>query len=72
MVGVETEVATARKMAAVSVPGYVDLGAYAEYATAWGLSFWLSAGNLLNQTIQRTPFYAEKGVFFTAGICLNL
>ena len=72
MFGVEAEFATARRMAAVSVPGYVDLGAYAEYATVWGLSFWLSAGNLLNQTIQRTPFYAEKGVFFTAGICLNL
>ena len=72
MCGIEADFATASRMTAVSVPGYVDLGAYAEYATAWGLSFWLSAGNLLNQTIQRTPFYAEKGVFFTAGICLNL
>lgn len=70
--GVEADFESARRMTAISVPGYVDLGAYAEYATARGISFWASAGNLLNQTIQRSPFYAEKGVYFTAGICLNL
>ena len=70
--GVETDFATARRMTGVSVPGYVDLGVYGEYVTTRGLSFWVSANNLLNQTIQRVPLYAEKGVYFTAGICLNL
>ena len=56
----------------VSLPGYADLGVYAEYATARNLSFWLRAGNLLNMTIQRNPLYAEKGVNCTVGICLNL
>lgn len=54
------------------IPGYADLGVYAEYATARNLSFWLRAGNLLNMTIQRNPLYAEKGVNCTVGICLNL
>ena len=70
--GVEADFSTARRGAGVMIPGYVDLGAYAEYATARGISFWVSAGNLLNQTVQKTPLYAEKGVYFTAGICLNL
>ena len=56
----------------VRVPGYADLGLYAEYVTSRRLSFWLRGGNLLNMTIQRSPLYAEKGVNFTAGICLNL
>lgn len=56
----------------VAVPGYADLGVYAEYATVRNLSVWMRAGNLLNMTIQRTPLYAEKGVHFTLGICMNL
>lgn len=56
----------------VSIPGYADLGVYAEFVTSRRLSFWLRGGNLLNMTIQRSPLYAEKGVNFTAGICLNL
>lgn len=54
------------------IPGYADLGVYAEYVTSRSLSFWLRGGNLLNMTIQRNPLYAEKGPYFTAGICLNL
>ena len=60
------------KVCKVSLPGYADLGLYAEYATARNISFWLRAGNLLNMTIQRNPLYAEKGVNCTVGICLNL
>ena len=56
----------------VSIPGYADLGVYAEFVTSRRLSFWLRGGNLLDMTIQRSPLYAEKGVNFTAGICLNL
>lgn len=56
----------------VCLPGFADLGVYAEYVTSRGLSFWLRGGNLLNMTIQRNPLYAEKGLNFTAGICLSL
>ena len=54
------------------IPGYADLGIYFEFATSRALSFWVRGGNLLNMTIQRNPLFAEKGINFTAGICLNL
>ena len=54
------------------VPGFADLGLTAEYAPNRKLSFWLRGGNLLNATVQYTPLYAEKGINFTAGICLKL
>lgn len=54
------------------IPGYVDLGLNAEYKFNRYLSFWAEAGNLLNMTIQRHPLIAERGMIFTAGICLNL
>ena len=54
------------------IPGYADLGVNAEYAINRKFSVWLRGGNLLNMTIQHTPFYAEKGISFTAGIRLNL
>ena len=73
-VGVDCEFATGRKMFAVpvAVPGWADLGLTAEYAYNRKLSFWLRGGNLCCMTIQRTPLYAEGGISFTAGICLNL
>ena len=54
------------------VPGYADLGLYAEYVTSRSLAFWVRGGNLLNMTVQRNLMYAEKGPYFTVGICLNL
>ena len=54
------------------IRGYADVGVFAEYATARNITLWMRAGNLLNQTIQRTPLYAEKGVNFTLGISMNL
>lgn len=57
---------------AVTIPGYADLGVYAEYAALRRLSFWIRGGNLLNDTICRNVFYAEKGLHFTAGICLKI
>jgi len=69
--GADCSFSTART-GEVKVPGYADLGIFAEYATAKRLSFWIRGGNLLNMTIQRTPLYAERGVNFTAGICLSL
>ena len=54
------------------IPGYADLGVTLEYAFTRKFSFWLRGGNLLDMTVQRTPLYAESGIYFTAGICLNL
>lgn len=56
----------------VVLPGFADLGVYAEFVTSRGLSFWVRGGNLLNMTVQRNPLYAEKGLNFTVGICLSL
>ena len=54
------------------LPGYVDLGLYGEFALNRTFGVWGRVGNLLNQTIQRVPFYAEDGIWFTGGIRLNL
>lgn len=56
----------------VRVPGYVDLGVNCGYKFNRKVEFWLESGNLLCQTVQRNPFYAEKGSWLTAGFLLNL
>lgn len=78
-IGLDCAFASRRHMAempaglsAVSIPAYADLGLSFEYALSRKLSLWARGGNLLNMTIQRTPLYAEGGINFTAGICLNL
>ena len=53
------------------VPGWVDLGVFAEYRFTHRFGFWAKGGNLLNQVVQRTPLHAEAGMYFTAGIVLN-
>ena len=53
------------------VPGYQDLGFYGEYVFGRKMAVWLKGGNLLNQTIQRTPFYAEQGIYGSVGIKLT-
>ncbi len=56
----------------VRVPGFVDLGVNCGYKFNRKLEFWMESGNLLCQTVQRNPFYAEKGPWLTAGVLLNL
>ena len=72
--GLDCRFATARKAEefSLTLPGFADLGLYAEYATSRKFSVWLRGGNLLNATVQHIPLYAEKGINFTAGICLKL
>ena len=77
--GVDCDFATGRKMIApvlegqaYSIPGYADLGLSVEVLTSRKLSFWARGGNLLNMTIQRVPLYAEGGINFTVGLCVNL
>ena len=53
------------------VPGWVDLGLFAEYRFTHRFGFWAKGGNLLNQLVQETPLHAEAGMYFTAGIVLN-
>ena len=56
----------------VTVPGFADLGVNLEYRFNAKMSLWARGGNLLGMKIQRELLYAEKGRYFTAGICLNL
>lgn len=70
--GVDCMFSSARKGSIYTASGYADLGLSAEYALNRSLSFWLRAGNLLGMKVQRSPLYAEKGVYFTLGICLVL
>ena len=75
--GVTAEFATARKaryddVTEAALPGYVDLGLEAVLRFNARIALWLRAGNLLNQTIQRHPLYAEDGIFLTGGIRWNI
>jgi len=69
---VDCEFSSARKGMDISVPGYADLGLELEYIVNRKFSAWARGGNLLGMTVQRSLLYAEKGPYFTLGICLNL
>ena len=56
----------------IHVPGWIDLGVTAEYRVNNRFSVWAEGRNLLNKTVMRNFMVAEKGPYFTAGICLNL
>ena len=56
----------------VKIPAYADLGMSVEYQFSRKMSFWATGGNLLNQNIQRHPYEPNSGIYFTAGICVNL
>ena len=73
--GVGCEYSSSRRTGTAAgyvIPWYADLGLYAEFALTRKFSLWCRGGNLLNMTIRRTPLYAESGIYFTAGIRLNL
>ena len=70
--GVTAEGRSAMKSKVGDVPGYVDLGLQGSYQFSYQTGLWLKLGNLLNQPVQRIPFYAEKGLYFTAGFTYNL
>lgn len=70
--GVDCNFSSKRVSEVYTMGSYADLGLYAEYVTSRRLSVWGRGGNLLGMKVQRTPLYAEKGVYFTLGICLNL
>ena len=70
--GVTFEGMTERTAALGSLPGYADLGLLGDIQMTRNLGFWLKLGNLLDQTVQRVPFYAEKGIYFTVGSRLIL
>jgi len=72
-VGADCGFATSRStgLEDVVIPAFADLGINAEYVMNRMVSFWARGGNLLNMEIQRNVLFAEKGINFTAGICLN-
>ena len=55
-----------------SLPGYADLGLECSFVVNRFWNAWFKIGNLLNQSVQRVPFHAEKGIYFTVGASLNL
>ena len=59
-----------RVSANAKLPGYIDLGFETQFVINrfWGA--FLKVGNLLNQSVQRVPFHAEKGIYFTVGASL--
>ena len=70
--GVTLDAASERTSANAKLPGYADLGLRTSFAVNrfWGA--WLSVGNILNQSVQRIPFHAEKGIWFSVGATMNL
>lgn len=75
--GVSLECQTARRAViaasqALTVPMWMDLGAYAEYFVGQRFSVWVRGGNLLNYFVRRDPFHIERGINGTAGISLLL
>jgi len=55
-----------------TLPGYLDLGLQGSFRMTSRTGLWFKLGNLLNQPVQRVPFYAEKGIYGTLGFTLNL
>ncbi len=70
--GVTFDGQTEKTCALAMIPGYVDLGLMGDIQMNRYLGFWLKVGNLLNQSVQRVPFHAERGIYFTVGARLNL
>lgn len=54
------------------VDGFVDLGLKGEYHTTGLLGAWARVGNLLNQQVAISPLHIRKGIYFMAGISLNV
>lgn len=74
--GVDVAFTTERKAslsgASCNLPGYVDLGVFARFGLTRHLDLWARGGNLLNQTVQPSPFHAEQGIYVSGGINLIL
>jgi len=74
-VGMDTSWSTSRRTSYhgvdMKMPGWVDLGLFAEYRFTHRFGFWVKGGNLLGQAVQRMPVHAEAGMYVTAGILLN-
>ena len=70
--GIWCEVQSKRDALTIPVKGFVNLGLSGEYRLNKTLSVWAKAGNLLNQQIAISPLHAEKGMYLTAGVSLNL
>lgn len=70
--GADCRFSSSRENSVYEIAPFADLGLYAEYVMSRGFSLWARGGNLLGMKICHNPLYAEKGAYFTLGICLNL
>ena len=55
-----------------TLPGYADLGFDCSFIVNRFWNAWFKLGNILNQSVQRVPFHAEKGLYFNVGASLNI
>ena len=70
--GVTLDAQTDRISRVATVPGYVDLGLYGDFQMSRTVGVWLRVGNLLNQSVQLIPLYAQRGIYFSVGAKLTL
>ena len=70
--GLRCEFQSRRDSATFPVDGFVNVGLEGEYKLNSYLGVWTKLGNILNQKIALSPLHIEDGIFFSAGICLNL
>lgn len=70
--GVTLDARSSAEAAFDTLPGYVDPGLYADFRMNARLAFWLRAGNLLGQTVQYVPGYAQSGAWLTVGVLFTL
>lgn len=66
--GVILDARSASASVSDTLPGYFDLGLYAGFQLTARLGVWLRGGNLLGQTIQYVPGYAQQGPWVSAGV----
>lgn len=55
-----------------TVPAFAELNGCVEYVYNPTFTFWLRGDNLLNRQLQYQPFYAGRGIGFSAGIIVQL
>ena len=66
--GVSGAFSSGRSSTDWTLPGWIDLGVFAEMAVSRRFTVWARGGNLLNQAVYRVPTIAEKGPSVTAGV----
>lgn len=70
--GVTLDARTDTRSQSLTLPGYADLGLYADFQMSRRLGLWARVGNLLGSTVQYVPGYAQHGPWATVGVVFTL